>query len=161
PHHMMNQMSSNAGPMTRTGKGMPAGLDMNNGMGMLNGAPGAPAGEDYGPSIGRGMGVGSTQDQTVGNAPLSSRSMAGMQMGTKSTGGMPMDVNVSKDANAIPGFPQDAFMESPMMAMDEKVAKPQNYGLRPGWSGFMQGMMTFVRVLPPAEYDQVMERIGK
>ena len=75
PHHMMNQMSSNAGPMTRTGQGMPAGVDMNNGMGMLNGAPGAPTGEDYGPSLGRGLGVGSTLDQPVGNAPLSSRSM--------------------------------------------------------------------------------------
>jgi hypothetical protein len=48
-----------------------------------------------------------------------------------------------------------------MMAVDNLVEKPQNYGLRPGWSGFMQGMMTFVRVLPPEEYDQMMERIRK
>jgi len=41
------------------------------------------------------------------------------------------------------------------------VQKPQNYGLRPGWSGFMQGMMTFVRVLPPDKYDQVMEQVRK
>src|SRR6202020_754381 len=34
PHHMMNQMSSNVGPMTRR-PGMPAGLDMERGMGML------------------------------------------------------------------------------------------------------------------------------
>jgi len=31
--------------------------------------------------------------------------------------------------------------------------------LRPGWSGFMQGMMTFVRVLQPDRYDEVMERV--
>ena len=55
------------------------------------------------------------------------------------------------NANSVPGFPQDAYMEGPMMAMDEMVKKPQNYGLRPGWSGFMAGMMTFVRVLPPRE----------
>ena len=54
---------------------------------------------------------------------------------------------VSKDANSVPGFPQDAFMEGPMMAMDQMVDKPETFGLRPGWSGFMAGMMTFVRVL--------------
>jgi manganese oxidase len=46
-----------------------------------------------------------------------------------------------------------------MMAMDQMVDKPQNYGLAPGWSGFMQGMMTFLRVLPPDKYDEVMARI--
>ena len=164
PHHMMNQMSSNVGPMSRFGSGMPAGLDMNNAMGMLTGAPGAPAGEDYGPGLGRGMGVGSTNDQSVANTPLSRQramdAMTGMQhnMAGMSHGQMQM-TDVAKGANKVPGFPQDAFMEGPMMAMDNKVSKPQNYGLRPGWSGFMQGMMTFVRVLPPAEYDQVMELI--
>jgi FtsP/CotA-like multicopper oxidase with cupredoxin domain len=65
--------------------------------------------------------------------------------------------DVSKDANSIPGFPQDAFMEGPMMEMDKMVDKPETYGLRPGWSGFMGGMMTFVRVLPPDKYDKIME----
>jgi hypothetical protein len=43
------------------------------------------------------------------------------------------------------------------MAMDKMVDKPENFGLRPGWSGFMQGMMTFVRVLPADKYDQIMQ----
>ncbi len=158
PHHMMNQMSSNAGPMSRKGTGMSAGVGMNQGMGMLNGTPGAPLGDDYGPSLGRGLGVGSTNDQTVGNAPLSSdnahAAMAGMRQG-----GMKMDADVAKDANRVPGFPQDAYMEGPMMAMDKMVQRPQNYGLRPGWSGFMQGMMSFLRVLPPDQYDKVMEQV--
>jgi manganese oxidase len=149
PHHMMNQMSSNVGPMSRKGAGMPAGVDMNQGMGMLNGTPGAPLGDDYGPSLGRGMGVGSTNDQPVANG-----SMQGMHM---HDGGMKMDI--APNANRVPGFPQDAYMEGPMMAMDEMVERPENYGLRKGWSGFMQGMMSFVRVLPPEEYDKVMERI--
>jgi hypothetical protein len=145
PHHMMNQMSSNVGPMSRRSPGlMPAGVDMNQGMGMLNGSPGAPTGEDYGPSLGRGMGVGSNNDQTVANSPMAAMSMKS---------------DVAKNANAVPGFPQDAYMEGPMMAMDQMVARPENYGLRPGWSGFMQGMMTFVRVLPPDKYDQVMQQI--
>jgi manganese oxidase len=72
PHHMMNQMSSNVGLMTRASRGaMPAGVSMENGMGMLNGEPGAPAGDDYGASLGRGMGVGSTNDQPSANGPIS------------------------------------------------------------------------------------------
>jgi manganese oxidase len=157
PHHMMNQMSSNVGPMSRKGTGLPAGVDMNNGMGMLNGSPGVPLGDDYGPSLGRSMGVGSTNDQTVSNSQLSPdkahAAMTGMQHG------MDMSGDVAQNANRVPGFPQDAYMEGPMMAMDEMVARPQNYGLRPGWSGFMQGMMSFLRVLPPDEYDRVMEQI--
>ena len=140
---------------------------MEQGMGMLKGAPGAPAGDDYGPSLGRGLGVGSTNDQPIGNTPLSpEKAKAAMQnaqntMPAMQMPGMNMEVDVSPNANKIPGFPQDAYMEGPAMAMDDMVQKPENYGLRPGWSGFMQGMMTFVRVLPPDKYDQVMERIRK
>ena len=79
--------------------------------------------------------------------------MSGMQDQGMQTG----KPEVSKDANSVPGFPQDAFMEGPMMAMDQMVDKPENFGLRPGWSGFMGGMMTFVRVLPQDKYDQIME----
>ena len=67
--------------------------------------------------------------------------------------------DVAPDADSIPGFPQDAYMEGPRMAIDEMVNKPENYGLPAAWSGFMQGMMTFVRVLPPHSYDEIMHRI--
>jgi manganese oxidase len=151
PHHMMNQMSSNVGPMTRR-SGMPAGLDMARGMGMLKG--GSATSKENGPSLGRGMGVGSTAEQAISNSTLK----AGSPMQHQDTPGMQMSApDVSKDANSVPGFPQDAFMESPMMAIDEMVDKPENYGLRPGWSGFMAGMMTFVRVLPANKYDKIME----
>ncbi len=154
PHHMMNQMSSNVGPMTRISRGIPAGVNMENGMGMLTGEPGAPSRDGYGPSLGRGMGFGSTDDYAKTNGAISKQSMQGMEMETPNAG-------VAADADSIPGFPQDAYMEGPMMAMDEMVEKPQNYGLPPGWSGFMQGMMTFVRVLPPDKYDEVMSRVRR
>jgi hypothetical protein len=155
PHHMMNQMSSNVGSMTRkAGMNQPAGVDMNTGMGMLQGSPGAPSGDDYGTSLGRGMGFGNTADMATTNAPLAqNKSMAAMP-------GMAVAPDdIAANANAVPGFPQDAYMEGPAMAMDQMVDKPENYGLRPGWSGFMMGMMTFVRVLPPEKYDQVMARM--
>jgi hypothetical protein len=143
PHHMMNQMSSMVGPMTRRG-GMPMGLGMEEGMGMPRGGA-----TDNGPSLGRGMGVGSTNEKATSDGPSSS--MTGMQH----EGMQMMEADVTKDANLVPGFPQDAFMEGPAMAMDKMVEKPENDGLRPGWSGFMQGMMTFVRVLEPEQYDKI------
>ena len=159
PHHMMNQMSSNVGPMSRR-IGMPAGQGMEQGMGMLRG--GSPTSDQNGPSLGRGMGVGSTAEQAMSNSPLKAGNsmehpdMPGMTHDNMQ--GMQMSApDVTKDANSVPGFPQDAFMEGPMMAMDKMVDKPENFGLRPGWSGFMGGMMTFVRVLPPDKYDKIME----
>lgn len=115
PHHMMNQMSSNVGPMTR-------------------------------------MGAGS--DRIVVNGPLSSQhaSMPGMQMQTS---------GISPNAKQVPGFPQDAFMEGPMMNMDNMVQGPATYGLPPGWTEDMQGMMTLVRVLHPDKYDEIMNRIRR
>jgi hypothetical protein len=154
PHHMMNQMSSNVGTMTRgAGKGQPAGVDMNTGMGMLQGTAGVPTGDDYGTSLGRGMGFGSTSDMATTNGQLSDKkSMPGMAMPTG---------DIAINANAVPGFPQDAYMEGSAMAMDQMVDKPENYGLRPGWSGYSMGMMTFLRVLAPDKYAEVMTRMKR
>jgi manganese oxidase len=152
PHHMMNQMSSMAGPMTRRA-GLVAGAGMEQGMGMVSG--GAATAAENGPSMGRGMGVGSALTQPVVNGAMSPQSSPS-QSAAQAMGGMQMgQADVSKDANLVPGFPQDAFMESPAMAMDAMVAKPETHGLRPGWSGYMQGMMTLIRVLPSERYDEV------
>jgi hypothetical protein len=158
PHHMMNQMSSMVGPLSRR-NAMPAGLEMERGMGMLR--QGSPTSEENGPSLGRGLGVGSTAEQTMSNSPLRAGTStqqpdvpANKQDDMRSMQMSPPEV--SKNANSVPGFPQDAFMEGPMMAMDKIVDKPENFGLRSGWSGFMAGMMTFVRVLPPDKYDHIM-----
>ena len=161
PHHMMNQMSSMAGPMTRR-MGMPAGAGMEEGMGMLR--QGNATSEDNGPSLGRGMGVGSTLEQATSNGPQSQKQAEQATSEMQGMPGMQMQMgkaDVSKDANSVPGFPQDAYMEGAPMAMDAMVEKPENDGLRRGWSGFMQGMMTLVRVLPPDQYDHIMELRAK
>jgi len=100
PHHMMNQMASNVGPMTRAASHNMAGMD---------------------------------------------HDMAGMNMPTPPAG-----------ANKVPLFPQDAYMEGPMMAMDKEVDKAEALGLPPGWSGFVGGMMTLVRVVPDDLYSKIM-----
>ncbi len=79
--------------------------------------------------------------------------MAGMSGGGKA----PPPGWVAPGANQVPGFPQDAYMENPNMAMDQAVAKPETYGLPPDWSEAIQGMMTIVRVLPPDLFDKIQE----
>jgi hypothetical protein len=157
PHHMMNQMSSNVGKMTRTAGAAPGG-DMSTGMGMLQGTPGVPMEDDYGPTLGKGLGgVGNTSDMASTNGPLSQKATDALPGMQHDMGHMQMDV--APNANNVPNFPQDAYMEGPMMTMDEAVERPENFGLKAGWSGFMQGMMTFVRVLPPDKYDDVIARM--
>jgi manganese oxidase len=164
PHHMMNQMSSNVGPMTRLGQGMQAGASMEEAMGMLR--DGNALGENKTPSLGRGLGIGSTNDLPRTNGPLSEaaeKAMADMPGMDHSKmhdqgemPGMKMP-ELPKNANQAPLFPQDAYMEGPRMAMDKEVDKPETYGLPAGWSGFIGGMMTLVRVLPLEQYEKIMD----
>ncbi|MDX1983054.1 MAG: hypothetical protein SFV51_22475, partial [Bryobacteraceae bacterium] len=51
----------------------------------------------------------------------------------------------------VPGYPQDMWMTE-----DEKYRKPETFGLRPGWTGSMMGMMTIVRVVKPELYGKIM-----
>lgn len=150
PHHNMNRMASTVGRMTRMHGGMSSGTDMKTSMGMLQGTPQVPMGDDYGASLGRGLGAVADSDAATANGPLSmpamKDSMPGMQMGND---------EIAPNANRIPNFPQDAFMEGSMMNMDAMVATPANAGLLPGWSAQMQGMMTLLRVLPQPAYDRM------
>src|ERR1700694_3766884 len=164
PHHMMNQMASTVGPMTRVGRGMQAGAPMEEGMGMLR--DGNATSENRGPSLGRGLGVGSSTEKPITNGPVSQSEaqkamanmpgMPGMDHGAmQEMSGMSMP-KLPENADKVPLFPQDAFMEGPMMAMDKDEEKPEPYGLPPGWSGFVGGMMKLVRVMPPDQYDKIM-----
>ena len=64
-------------------------------------------------------------------------------------------LHVDKRQAGIPGYPQDMWMP-----MDELYDKPETNGLRAGWSAAMMGMMTMVRVLTPAQFDEI-ERLKK
>ncbi|MGB9432761.1 MAG: multicopper oxidase domain-containing protein, partial [Candidatus Acidiferrum sp.] len=63
---------------------------------------------------------------------------------------------IAENANSVPGFPQDAFME---MGMDAAVAKPETHALPPNWTAGMMGMMTMVRVLPDEQYNEIQHLI--
>ena len=198
PHHMMNSMANQAGPMTRMA-GFPGGkglrgddshghviepgeqMSMGNMQGMDMGGSGTSAGHTNAssdpavPSATLSAGKQATKpDGPLANTALDA-SMDGMmseQMGSYprlsdlqkrnlnafdmgQQGMKEQMTETSPNANNVPNFPQDVYMEGPMMDMDKLVEKPENLGLRASWSRFMQGMMTFVRVLPPEQYEQV------
>jgi hypothetical protein len=205
PHHMMNQMSSHVGPMTRTA-GYPGGRgvrgdnshgkllqpgqqmdqmhDMNNMQDMpdmhmqhnMNPnastdqaipsatlATGVQAAGPSGPLANTRMDAGmigmmkEQQTRMPRMSDLQHRNMNAFDMGQDSM--KAQQGESAPNAGDVPNFPQDAYMEGPMMTMDARVERPENYGLRPGWSRFMQGMMTFLRVLPPDKYDEVVARM--
>jgi manganese oxidase len=163
----MNQMASNVGPLTRLGQGMQAGASMEEAMGMLR--DGHATSDNKAPSLGRGLGIGGTAETAQTNGALSpgeaEKAMAAMPgmdrskmsgMDRAGMQGMSMP-GLPKNADQVPLFPQDAYMESPMLAMDKEVEKPETYGLPAGWSGFVGGMMTLVRVMPPEQYEKIMD----
>ncbi len=201
PHHMMNQMASQAGPMTRMAgypgtkglrgddshgritargengdemKGDMAEMDMGGMKGMDTSAP-KPTGDPVIPAASLGAGTQATapggplanthldagmmgvmQEQNKKGIKLSQEQQRNLDAFDIGSDSMKAQMGeTSPSANNVPNFPQDAYMEGPMMNMDKLVEKPENLGLRPNWSRFMQGMMTFIRVLPPEQYDQV------
>lgn len=164
PHHMMNQMASMVGPISHGGQGLHTGGGMPEGMGMLR--KGDALAEENGPMLGRGIGLSGDRERATSNlvgagqaAAAAPQQQAGHEGHVMPKPGDPMEMYPKDDPEKkkIPGYPQDMWM--PMDEMFSK--KPENHGLRKGWSGAMMGMMTMVRVLPPEKFDQIMTMAGK
>ena len=198
PHHMMNSMANQAGPMTRMA-GFPdrTGLRGDDSHGHLT-QPGANMSMGMQGMDMKGMQRGGSESSNVASDPgYTLRSAFGRGTGRpgrslgqyrarcrhgRHDGGAdrkPTETQPRAEARSRCvryGRPEHEGAESgdvssckqraelsagrlhgrsPMMNMDKLVEKPENLGLRPNWSRFMQGMMTFVRVLPPEQYDQV------
>ncbi|HEV2799127.1 MAG TPA: copper oxidase [Pyrinomonadaceae bacterium] len=168
PHHMMNQMVSMVGPMAHAGMGAQTGKGMEEGMGVVT--QGHALSEDLSPGMGRGMGM-STQERNVSNmvGPQEGQHQGhgGQQQQSPAQGkgsevqpgqterlGQVTNPDDTARRKRVPGYPQDM-----VMFMDKEVAKPETYGLPPGWTGSFMGMMTMVRVLPPDLYDEIMRRV--
>lgn len=165
PHHMMNQMVSMVGPISHGahGHGLGTGAGMEEGMGMLR--QGNALAEEFGPSMGRGLGLAADADRSTSNVVrggdtiiAQAQPQHGEHAGHASTNpAMDMYPKDDPEKKKVPGYPQDMWMVE-----DEKYAwKPENYGLRKGWTGGMMGMMTLVRVVTPEVYDKIMELKAK
>src|SRR5262249_33611247 len=140
PHHMMNQMASMVGPLMMSHANAPRPGTVEAGMGIHEGHALSDAAA---PAFGRTINGGAEAERNVTTMPLTQ--VPETALPRPGTG-------VSPNAGMYPGYPQDMFM-----VMDEMVAKPETYGLRPGWSGGTMGMMTIVRILKPEIFDKIQE----
>ncbi|MGQ0736131.1 MAG: multicopper oxidase family protein [Acidobacteriota bacterium] len=134
PHHMMNQMASMVGPVMTSRANSLRPRSMDGGMGLHEGHA---LGDASAPALGRTINVGAEPDRLVPNllrAPAQAAAGAG----------------IAPNAGMYPGYPQDH-----MMLIDDLVAKPETFGLRPGWTSGTMGMMTIVRVLQPELFDKI------
>ncbi len=157
PHHMMNQMVSMVGPMSHGGAGLHAGGSMVEGMGMLR--KGDALSEEFGPALGRGLGMSADRDRATSHLVAAGAAAEPAHQGHEGHDapkpGDPMASYPQNDPakKKVPGYPQDMWM-----VMDDVIPpKAENYGLRKGWTGAMMGMMTLVRVVTPEVYDKIME----
>ena len=97
-------------------------------------------------------------DRPISTSPLTQR-QADEQMQLNMTHDQNMTMTdmgastkIAPDAEKVPGFPQDGFMD---MSMDEAAGhSPEFMELPPNWSVGMQGMMTLLRVMPPDQYQR-------
>jgi hypothetical protein len=142
PHHMMNQMASMVGPLMMSHANAPRPGSMTAGMGIIEGRA---LGDAAAPALGRTIGAGAEADRAVANMRFPPAPPAMFMQPGPGRAAPP-------NAGMVPGYPQDMFM-----VMDDLVAKPETYGMRRGWSGGTQGMMTVVRVLEPGLFDTIQE----
>ena len=140
PHHNMNQMTSMVGPTLGEMGGMNTGAGMAEGMGIIR--RGHALADELGPSLGRGLGFGTDRQQPTANTATAPDEHAG---------------HLDAEAKKVVGYPQDMWMVTDEPYKD----KPETFGLRPGWTGAMMGMMTLVRVLPPAKFDEISALIAR
>jgi manganese oxidase len=138
PHHMMNQMASMVGPLMMSHANAPRPGTVEAGMGIHEGHA---LGDAAAPAFGRTINIGAETERNVANMRLAQ--LPETALPRTGTGAPP-------NAGMYPGYPQDM-----VMVMDEMVAKPETYGLRPGWTGGTMGMMTIVRILRPELFDKI------
>jgi hypothetical protein len=131
--------------MATAGHGAQTGKGMEEGMGVIRDSNALS--EGLAPGFGRGLGPTVDREKQISNLVGTQQP----QQGGHQHGATNMD---EADRRRFPAYPQDM---APIM--DEAVAKPETYGLAPGWSGALMGMMTLVRVLPPDKYEEVMAKV--
>lgn len=144
-HHMMNHMTSMVGPMAGHGdSGMPAGLNMQNSLGMLQLGRGESMLRELGPSLGRGLGEQTSNEREVRNGPDHAS-------------------HAAHESRRVPGFPQDMMDMHGMYSEADlkRINKTETRGMRANWYAGVEALMTVLRVLPRDLYDKVMSGEGE
>ena len=136
PHHMMNQMASMVGPLMMSHANAP-GRTVEAGMGIHEGHA---LGDAAAPPLAAPSTSAPRQNATWPTCPAQLPQTA-----------LPRRAG----AHRMPACSR--LSAGHVMVMDDMVAKPETYGLRPGWTGGTMGMMTIVRVVEPELFDKIQE----
>lgn len=149
-HHMMNSMTSQAGPLVR-----------NNSTPEQMRVPGYP-------QVMLGMKMSSAKGDQMPGMDMKGMDMKGMDMPKQDMKDIPGKKTPPKpegerDHNRMNMKP-DAADKPPtghegmkgMDGMDRIEGRREAKGMRPGWSMGVEGLFTVVRVLPPELYDEIM-----
>ena len=148
-HHMMNSMTSQAGPLIRNNS-TPEQL-------RIRGYPQVMLGMD-GPSM-KGM------DMPGMDMPKKDTKMPGMDMKKHDMKDMPKEVVPKASGGHDHGKMSDDASGKPsagggMEDMDRVEGRREATGMRPGWSMGVEGLSTILRVLPPEMFDKIMGGTG-
>ena len=119
---------------------MPAALAMGPGIGQPESGPALA--EEFGASMGRGLGPGTNPDHDT---------RTGMALGGQ-------DDRYRDPRWNVPGYPQDMMEMKEMMwasQVDQLKGRPGTQGMRHNWYIAPGAMMTVLRVLPDDLYEKV------
>ena len=136
-HHMMNSMTSQAGPLIRN-----------------NSTPAQRSVLGF-PQLMLGMEMPSSNGMK----------MPGMDMKSHDMKNMPKKSAAQHDHSKMPpdaperGMQKEMSGHEGMAAMSRVEGRPEAIGMRPGWSMGVEGLMNVVRVLPPELYDTIMGKM--
>ena len=141
-HHMMNSMTSQAGPLIRNN----STPEQRNVLGF--------------PQVMLGMEMPAAKGMKMPGMDMKPHDMKNMPKKASEKPGGEHDhgkMNMKSEAmqKPMPGHQGMKGMEG-MEGMDRIEGRPEALGMRPGWSMGVEGLFTVVRVLPPELYDKIM-----
>lgn len=138
-HHMMNSMTSQAGPLIRNNS-TPEQLKV----------PGYP-------QIMLGMGMSTAKGMKMPGMDMKQHGMKDMPKGKSGTSDSESDHGKLHHETPPSKPPEQMAGHAGMGGMARVESRREALGMRPGWSMGVEGLFTVVRVLPPELYDTIME----
>lgn len=134
-HHMMNSMTSQAGPLIRN-----------------NSTPEQLKVRGY-PQVMLGMDMSASKDMTMPGMELKGMDMTKVP---KKQGADKLVSEPDHSKTKPPGTQKPKASHEGMEGTSRVEGRREAMGMRPGWSMGVEGLTTVVRVLPPELYDTIM-----
>jgi FtsP/CotA-like multicopper oxidase with cupredoxin domain len=141
-HHMMNSMTSQAGPLIR-----------NNSTPAQRKIPGFP-------QIMLGMEMSAQAEMKMPGMDMKAHDMKNMPKTPSEKPHPEHNHGQMPPGDMPPSMQREMPGDTGMEAMARVEGRPEALGMRPGWSMGVEGLMNVVRVLPPEFYDKVMKQMG-